>query len=120
MAFNTKQKNKVRAVAALTLSLTSRVNYLLCMFLFAMYTDSVLLCYHAKIILCENYMNRQHVNVSRGEQINSYCLHLVIETISSTVMLQINCKRKHLISLSFCPYRSLWNIEGGTKRLPYV
>ena len=37
-------------------------------------------------------MNRQHVNVSRGEQINSYYFHLVIKSISSTVMLQINVK----------------------------
>ena len=37
-------------------------------------------------------MKRQHINVSRGEQINSYYFHLVIKTISSTVMLKINVK----------------------------
>ena len=30
------------------------------------------------------------------------------------------CKRKHLTSPLVCSYRSLWDIEGGTKRLPYV
>ena len=49
-------------------------------------------------------MNRQHVNASRGEQRNSYCFHLVIKTI---VMLQINCKRKHLTPLLACPYH-MW------------
>ena len=43
-------------------------------------------------------MNRQHVNVSRGEQIYSYYFHLVIKMISSTVMLQINLKETFDIS----------------------
>ena len=44
-------------------------------------------------------MNRLvHINVSRGEQIYSYYLHLVIKTITSTVMCQINVKETFHIS----------------------
>ena len=66
-------------------------------------------------------MNRQHVNVSGGEQINSYCTFSNQNDFKYSNVANIHvCKRKDLRSLLVCYYRLLWNIEGGTKHLPYV